>query len=53
MKNPLEKGICEDCANAEKCGGGCRAAAFALSGRIDALDHSCPVRKQKEGKRHA
>lgn len=51
MKNPLEKGICADCANVQKCGGGCRAAAFALSGRIDALDYSCPVRKQKQGKR--
>ena len=52
MKNPLEKEICRDCTFAERCGGGCRAAAFALTGRIDALDHSCPVRKKKEKKRN-
>jgi radical SAM protein with 4Fe4S-binding SPASM domain len=51
MKNPLGSGLCEDCAHVEKCGGGCRAAAFALSGRIDALDYSCPVRKKMEEKR--
>ena len=53
MKSPLEMGICEDCANVEKCGGGCRAAAFAMSGKIDALDRSCPVRKQMDNKRKA
>lgn len=52
MKNPVMMGICEDCAHSEKCGGGCRAAAFALSGRLDALDISCPVRKQKEKMRN-
>jgi len=53
MKNPMEKEICRDCTFVERCGGGCRAAAFALSGRIDALDYSCPVRKKKEKKRNA
>lgn len=53
MKDPLAIGICADCANVEKCGGGCRAAAFAMSGRMDALDYSCPVRKQMERKRNA
>jgi radical SAM protein with 4Fe4S-binding SPASM domain len=48
MKKPLESGICMDCAHVEKCGGGCRAAAFALSDRLDALDFSCPVRKKME-----
>jgi radical SAM protein with 4Fe4S-binding SPASM domain len=53
MKNPLGSGLCEDCANVEKCGAGCRAAAFSLSGRLDALDYACPVRKKMARKRNA
>lgn len=54
FRNPMEYGVCSDCPNAMKCGGGCRASAFALTGRLDADDMSCPVwqrRDQKESKR--
>jgi len=51
LRNPLEYGICADCRNAKKCGGGCRAAAFALEGRPDALDRSCPVRQALTGRK--
>ncbi len=43
FRNPQEYGICSDCGNLAKCGGGCRASAFALCGRIDGRDTSCPV----------
>jgi radical SAM protein with 4Fe4S-binding SPASM domain len=43
MRRPQEYGICRDCGNVEKCGGGCRAAAFALTGQVDGQDKSCPV----------
>ncbi len=45
FRNPCEHGICLDCPNLAACGGGCRAAALSLSGKIDGLDTSCPVRK--------
>ncbi len=51
FRNPQEYGICSDCGNLAKCGGGCRASAFALTGQIDGQDMSCPVwqcRNQKE-----
>jgi len=51
LRRPLEYGICRDCGNAKKCGGGCRAAAFALGGRLDALDRSCPVRQALSSQR--
>ena len=38
MRHPLDYGICADCPNAGKCGGGCRVSAFATSGRMDAVD---------------
>ena len=47
MRRPRDYGICLDCPNLERCGGGCRAAAFALTGRVDGLDESCPVRLQR------
>jgi radical SAM protein with 4Fe4S-binding SPASM domain len=43
LRRPHEHGICTECTNVEACGGGCRAAAFALSGRLDGQDTSCPV----------
>ena len=45
MRHPARHGICNDCANVSRCGGGCRAQAFALTGRIDGPDQSCPVWK--------
>jgi radical SAM protein with 4Fe4S-binding SPASM domain len=43
IRQPAEHGICPDCPVVAECGGGCRAAALALSGRLDAPDSSCPV----------
>jgi radical SAM protein with 4Fe4S-binding SPASM domain len=53
LRNPEDYAICKGCPNLIKCGGGCRAAAFAITGRLDADDMSCPVwqrRNQKENK---
>ncbi|MFC1504381.1 radical SAM/SPASM domain-containing protein [Spirochaetota bacterium] len=47
MKNPVKFSICEDCENVAICGGGCRVAAYVLSGKIDGQDSSCPVWKEK------
>jgi len=43
LRRPHEHGICAACPNVTVCGGGCRAAAFALSGRMDGQDKACPV----------
>ena len=43
MRCPQDHGICADCAHVARCGGGCRAAAYALTGRLDGVDGSCPV----------
>jgi len=43
MRHPARHGICNDCANVASCGGGCRAQAFTITGRIDGPDKSCPV----------
>ena len=43
FRRPEEHGICADCPLVATCGGGCRAAAFALTGRLDGQDMSCPV----------
>lgn len=51
LRDPRAYGICADCGHSEKCGGGCRAAALALDGRIDALDRSCPVRQAMSGRK--
>jgi radical SAM protein with 4Fe4S-binding SPASM domain len=45
LRHPLEHGLCEDCPHVTTCGGGCRAAAIALTGRFDGQDLSCPVRQ--------
>jgi len=47
MRQPAEHGICTDCPHVAECGGGCRAAALALSGRLDGPDASCPVWKKR------
>jgi len=43
LRQPQEHGICTDCSHVGVCGGGCRAAAFALTGRLDGQDRACPV----------
>ena len=45
LRDPGAHGLCADCVHAPHCGAGCRAAALAMDGRIDALDGSCPVRQ--------
>ncbi len=50
FRQPEKYGICRDCFFLKKCGGGCRAAAFASTRRLDAQDESCPVWKRREGK---
>ena len=46
-RRPAAHGVCADCGNVTRCGGGCRATALALTGKIDALDGSCPVRRRR------
>lgn len=51
LRNPQEHSVCADCPNITTCGGGCRAAALALSGRLDGPDSSCPVWKARRARR--
>jgi len=50
FQNPQEYGICSTCGNLEKCGGGCRATAFALTGQFNGQDMSCPVWRSRNQK---
>ncbi len=52
MRQPEDHGICRDCGRVTECGGGCRAAALALSGRLDGPDSSCPVWKRRESRKY-
>jgi radical SAM protein with 4Fe4S-binding SPASM domain len=53
LRNPRDHGLCRDCPNIDSCGGGCRAAALALTGRLDGDDLSCPIRARRgQGKRN-
>jgi len=47
MRQPREHGICVDCEEVHICGGGCRASAFALTGRLDGLDPNCWPRRTR------
>ena len=47
LRDPAKYGICATCGNVSTCGGGCRASAFALSGRVDGQDESCPVWRRR------
>ena len=49
FRNPGRHGICVDCSVLDRCGGGCRAAAYVISGRLDGQDEACPVRKDMPG----
>ncbi len=42
-RRPEEFGICGECPHVRVCGGGCRTTAFALTGRVDGQDGSCPI----------
>jgi len=53
LREPQEHGICADCHLVGTCGGGCRAAAFAQTGRLDGQDRSCPVWKKRQSQRPA
>lgn len=48
MRRPWEHGTCADCEHVARCGAGCRAMALALTGRLDAPDPSCPLRRTLE-----
>jgi radical SAM protein with 4Fe4S-binding SPASM domain len=50
MRRPGAHGICPDCPNLDRCGGGCRAAGFAVSGRLAGQDESCPIWKLRTAK---
>jgi radical SAM protein with 4Fe4S-binding SPASM domain len=50
FRSPQEYGICAECVHLTKCGGGCRATAFALTGRLDGQDMSCPIWKYRNHK---
>ncbi len=55
FRNPWKYGICVDCPNVMHCGAGCRAAALALTGKIDGEDKSCPFwqrRTAREVQKH-
>jgi radical SAM protein with 4Fe4S-binding SPASM domain len=51
LRRPAEHGICSGCPNVASCGGGCRAAAFAATGRLDGQDEACPVWRAAQGAR--
>jgi radical SAM protein with 4Fe4S-binding SPASM domain len=48
LRHPDAHDLCTDCKNVTRCGAGCRASALVLSGTIDGLDGSCPVRRLRE-----
>jgi radical SAM protein with 4Fe4S-binding SPASM domain len=50
LQQPWGHGVCAECPNVRACGGGCRAAAFALTGRLDGQDLSCPVWQRRGGR---
>lgn len=47
LRAPWDHGICEGCAHVRTCGGGCRTAAYAMTGRLDGQDKCCPVWKAR------
>ncbi|MCD6415083.1 MAG: radical SAM protein [Planctomycetes bacterium] len=48
VRSPQEYGICVDCPEVGTCGGGCRASAFVLTGRLDGQDTACPIWQTKK-----
>ncbi|UCC38331.1 MAG: hypothetical protein JSV96_10845 [Candidatus Aminicenantes bacterium] len=51
IRHPQDYGICETFRHMTACGGGCRAAALALTGSLDGQDMSCPVWKGENAKK--
>ncbi|UCC38334.1 MAG: radical SAM protein [Candidatus Aminicenantes bacterium] len=51
MRHPHKYDICGDCPNVMTCGGGCRVAAYAVTGRIDGRDGSCLMYNHGENRR--
>ena len=54
LRSPVRYGICRECVHVSTCGGGCRASAYALTGRVDGQDESCPVWRSRhsQGRMH-
>ncbi|MEK7271214.1 MAG: radical SAM protein [Planctomycetota bacterium] len=48
MLNPGAHGICADCPHVKTCGGGCRAAAYAATDRLNGPDPFCPLRNGRK-----
>jgi len=46
QRRPVKYGICKNCPHVMTCGGGCRVAAYVITGKIDGDDTSCPRYKQ-------
>lgn len=47
LRSPQAFGICADCRHVASCGGGCRAAAVAVTGRLDGRDPGCPLSRAR------
>jgi radical SAM protein with 4Fe4S-binding SPASM domain len=50
LRRPEAHGLCRGCPSLGRCGGGCRAAAFAFTGRLNGQDKSCPIWKVRTTK---
>jgi len=48
LKHPEPSGLCRECAHLARCGAGCRAAAWALTGSLKGSDGSCPIWKARK-----
>jgi radical SAM protein with 4Fe4S-binding SPASM domain len=46
FRKPWEHGICSDCEHLRECGGGCRVMAYGITGKMNADDPTCPLRKK-------
>jgi len=45
LRSPWDHGLCADCPEVRRCGAGCRALAYARTGRFDGPDEACPLRR--------
>ncbi len=51
LKHPEPVGFCRECAHLPRCGAGCRAAAWVLTGSMEGSDASCPIWKARNARR--